>query len=197
MAMLDNLHVNPFSCQIKHDRPTNHCLDNTSTAARGAQDASGMDPFQAYTTPHTQTSFNTSTYNATARLSPPPQSRVPQQSYISSAPDPTSYYTPQVQSSLVSSSQSRSYTPGGAGYGENTVPTLPDHRASDTSAGYLPYPGEAMTPSSSSAYTAVDGPSPLGFHEPTSSALYEDSPPTYDEGIGASTFHPVVTSGKR
>ena len=156
-----------------------------------------MDPFQAYTAPQTQTPFNPSTYNATARLSPPLQSGVLQQSYVS---DPTSsYYTPQVQSSLTPPSQSRSYTLGGGGYGENTVPTLPDHRASDTSAGYLPYPGEAMTPSTGSVHTAVDDPTSLrGLHEPRlmSSAPYEDSPPTYDEGIGASTV-PVVTSGKR
>lgn len=172
-------------------------LDNTP--ARSALDTSGVDPFQAYTTPRTQPPFNPSTYNSTAHVSPPPQPTAYRQSYSSPVAEQTSsYYTPQVQTSSVP--PSRSYTLGGGGYGDNTVPAVQDPHSSANSAVLLPYPGEPITPSSGSVYTAVESPSPRGPRDlrSPSPAPYEDSPPMYDEGIGAATSRrPTVASGKR
>ncbi|KAH9974205.1 hypothetical protein BJV77DRAFT_1074692 [Russula vinacea] len=93
-------------------------------------------------------------------------------------PEPASpYYTPQAQTAA----QSLSYAVGGGGYGDSTAPALPDPRASANSGGYLPYPGEVMTPSSGSVYTGLESP-PAG--RLPSPEPYEDSPPMYDEGPG-------------
>ena len=170
---------------------TDHHLDNTPHTR--AVSNSSMDPFRAYTTPQTQPPFNPSAYNATARFSPPPSTQP--QPYTSPVPEPqalSSYYTPQVQSAAPPS-QSRSYTLGGGGYGENTLSALPDPRASDNSGGYLPYPG---TPSTGSVYTGLESP-PAG--RLPSPELYEDSPPTYDEGFraGAGTSHTPSAPRKR
>jgi hypothetical protein len=121
--------------------------------------------------------------------------------------EPTSsYYTPQVQPASPPS-QSRSYTLGGGGYGDSTIPApaLPDPRASANS-GYLPYPGEVNTISSGSVYSGVENPqSPRVQRNLTIGRLptpepYEDSPPTYDEGMShpnVGTSFTTAVSGKR
>lgn len=152
---------------------TDRRLDNVPPA-RVASNSSSTDPFRAYTSPQTQPPLNT--YNATARFSPP-QSTHPQP-YNPPMPEPASpYYTPQAQTAA----QSLSYAVGGGGYGDSTAPALPDPRASANSGGYLPYPGEVMTPSSGSVYTGLESP-PAG--RLPSPEPYEDSPPMYDEGPG-------------
>ena len=176
--------------------PTHRLTDHRSDNAGGGPENSGPDPFRSYATPQTQP-LNPSLYNATSRLSPPPQ-----QPYGSAVAEPTaSYYTPQVQAVT----DSRSYTLGGGGYGDN-VPPLHD-RTSATSQGYLPYPGDAMTQSSASVYSGVGTDittSPRGTLQPvheglTSPVQYEDSPPRYDDGVGIETSHvtAVAPSGKR
>ena len=99
--------------------------------------------------------------------------------------------------------QSRSYTLGGSGYGDSTIPApaLPDPRASANS-GYLPYPGEVNTISSGSVYSGVGVESPTSPRRGRSLMAgrlpspepYEDSPPTYDEGFGTGSNHPNVGS---
>jgi hypothetical protein len=178
-------------------------IDNAPT--RG--DTSATDPFQAYNSPQTQPRLDPSTYNATSRFSPPP---LPSSTQPYASPtDPTlSYYTPQVQTPA-QLAPSRSYALGGGGYGDSSVPALHDTRMSASSGGYLPYPGDAMTQDSGSAYTGMESPpmSPQGPRDPVhgralSPVEYEDSPPMYEDninvGVGANyTTHTPVVSGKR
>jgi len=164
-----------------------------SPTARGP-DNLATDPFRAYSAPQLQPALDPSTYNATARFSPPPLPSSTQP-YSSLAEQTSSYYTPQVQAAA-SPSQSRSYSLGGGGYGDSTVPALPDPRSS---ADYLPYPGDTATRSSASVYTS---PSAGGHHELALGRLpspveYDDSPPTYEDGIAMGTTPTTVVSGKR
>lgn len=163
--------------------------------ARGGADNVGTDPFRSYATPQAQP-LNPNIYNVTSRLSPPPQ-----QPYGSAVADPTaaSYYTPQVQTGT----ESRSYTLGGGGYGDNLVPALHD-RTSVTSQGYLPYPGSVSSGSVYSGMGMETPTSPRGTLQPVREGVaspdpYEDSPPQYDDGVGIGTSHPaaVTPSGKR
>ena len=159
------------------------------------------DPFRAYTSPQTQPHLDPSTYNATARFSPPPLPSSTQP-YASPTEPTSSYYTPQVQTAAPPS-QSRSYALGGGGYVDSTLPTLHDPRMSANSGGYLPYPGDAMTQSSGSVYAGIESPpiSPRGSRDPVLRALgpieYEDSPPMYEDNVGVGTSHTTAISGKR
>ncbi|KAI0003816.1 SUR7/PalI family-domain-containing protein [Russula compacta] len=160
------------------------------------------DPFRAYTPSQTQASLNPSTYNTTARFSPPPvPSSTHPQPYSSPVPEPpSSYYTPQVQTAAAP--PSRSYTLGGGGYGNSTVPALHNPHTSTNSDGLLPYPGEVLSQSSGSVYTGVDSPgtSMRGREliDRLPSPVYDDSPPMYDDGDGLGpTSHTPVASGKR
>ena len=84
---------------------------------------------------------------------------------------------------------SRSYTLGGGGYGDNSVPALHEP---ETSPGFLPYPGSERA-SEGSAYSGLEVPaSPRGPRDPVT---YEDSPPMYDDGMRGGASH--VVSGKR
>lgn len=150
--------------------------------SRTAPDISGTDPFQAYSSP-TQLPFDPNTYNATAQISQP---RRPS---VHSPPEPaSSYYTPQTQGVVP---PSRSYTLGGGGYGNNTVPAMHDP---EPSPGFLPYPGsEANT---DSVYSGLETPtSPRGPRDREPSPVtYDDSPPMYDDVRGGASH---VVSGKR
>ena len=157
---------------------SHRCLDD-SPPSRAAPDNSGTDPFRAYTTPQA-VPFDSNTYNATGHIS---------QSSTYSPPDPTaSYYTPQTQGVVP---PSRSYTLGGGGYGNNSVPA-PHERL--PSPGFLPYPGSETN--TDSVYSGLEVPnSPRGPREQEPSAVvYDDSPPMYDE-LREGTSH--VVSGKR
>ncbi|KAF8265768.1 SUR7/PalI family-domain-containing protein [Lactarius quietus] len=145
--------------------------------SRAAADNSGTDPFQAYTSPQ-QLPFDLHTYNATGQI---PQPSVP------SRQEPTSYYTPQTQAVAP---PSRSYTLGGGGYGNSTVPDP------EPSPGFLPYPGSETN--TDSVYSGLETPaSPRGPRERMASPSpveYEDSPPMYDD-VRAGASH--VVSSKR
>ncbi|KAI0275300.1 SUR7/PalI family-domain-containing protein [Gloeopeniophorella convolvens] len=148
--------------------------------------SSAVDPFQSYTTPQV---FSPDTYNATSRISPPqPQPALRPESYASPAPAPaqaTSYYTPPAQQPSPPPAQARTYTLGGGGYGDSSVPALHTAQPSPASGSFLPYPGSA-TPSD--AYTGMGSPtSPRGPRMPRaqSPTEYDDSPPLYDDGFGA------------
>ncbi|KAI9454137.1 pali-domain-containing protein [Lactarius psammicola] len=154
--------------------------------SRGAPDNSGTDPFRAYSTPQ---NFNPDTYNATGHISQP---SVYSQSYTTSPPpEPAaSYYTPQTQEVVP---PSRSYTLGGGGYGNSTVPALHEP---EPSPGFLPYPGGEPA-SAGSAYSGLENPTsarrPLGGRV-QSPVAYDDNPPMYDEG--AHTGASYVVSGQ-
>ncbi|KAH8990201.1 pali-domain-containing protein [Lactarius hatsudake] len=157
--------------------------------SRGVPDNSGTDPFQAYTTPQ---AYNLDTYNATGHISQPTAHSQP---YTTSPPEPTtSYYTPQTQAVVP---PSRSYTLGGGGYGNNTVPVLHEP---EPSPGFLPYPGSEPT-SAGSAYSGLESPTgPRGPREPVggrvqSPVAYDDNPPMYDDGMHTGASY--VVSGKR
>jgi hypothetical protein len=169
-----------------------------------AQVGTDTDPFRAYATPQAQQTFDPTTYNASARLSPPtqPSSTRP---HGSAAEQTTSYYTPQVRAASPPT-QSRAYTLGGGGYGDSSVPALQDSRMSDGSS-YLPYPGDAGTHSSGSVYSGLTSPTtPRGPRDPAPGMMlspvedeYEDSPPMYEDNIvtgGIGTSRPAP-SGKR
>ncbi|KAL0570841.1 hypothetical protein V5O48_011113 [Marasmius crinis-equi] len=107
-----------------------------------------------------------------ATQSPPPTQRYDSQT--------TAYYTAAANTPAVTPGQDRSYTLGGDGYGQNSVPPLqerapsvpamPDH---PTTAGYVPYstsPPVPNMPTTSPAHGA---------------SSYDDSPPGYDPGTGA------------
>lgn len=175
------------------------CIDNLPPPRAGTD----TDPFRTYATPQAQQSFDPNTYNATARFSPPPLPSSTQP-YGSAAEQTTSYYTPQVQTAAPPS-QSRSYTLGGGGYGDSSVPPLQDPRQSANS-GYLPYPGDAGTRSPGSVYSSLPSPTgPRGPRDPALGAVlspveYEDSPPMYEDDVGTGgigTSHPALVSGKR
>jgi hypothetical protein len=174
-------------------------VDNSPPSRAGTD----TDPFRSYATPQAQQSFDPNTYNATPRFSPPPLPSSTQP-YGSAAEHTTSYYTPQVQTAAPPS-QSRSYSLGGGGYGDSSVPALQDPRHSANS-GYLPYPGDAGARSPTSVYSGL--PSPTGARGPREPALgtvlspveYEDSPPMYEDDVGTSGIaagRPAPVSGKR
>ncbi|KAI9507813.1 pali-domain-containing protein [Russula earlei] len=174
---------------------TDHRSDN-ATPPRTGPDNSGSDPFQAYANPQT---VNPSAYNSTARFSPPVSSSTHPMPYTSPVTEPTaSYFAPHVQPT---SPPSRSYTLGGGGYGDNAVPALHDRRMSVASSAPLPYPGEALTPSSGSAYTAVGVESPTSRQTASERMLspveYDDSPPRYDDGTGMETSHPTAVASRK
>lgn len=163
--------------------------------SRGAPGNSGTDPFQAYTTPQTQPPFNTDTYNVTGHISQTRQPSVRSQPYITSPSEPlASYYTPQTQAVVP---PSRSYTLGGGGYGDSTVPALHEPQPSPD---FLPYPGSESA-SAGGAYTGLESPTnPRGPRAPVgvrvqSPVAYDDNPPTYDDGMGSGVSY--VVSGKR
>ena len=169
-------HFNLLSAWTK-DR----CPDD-APPSRGAP--TGTDPFQAaYSAPQTQT-YNPDTYYATGISQP----RQPSRPYTTSPPPEAtaSYYTPQTQAVVP---PSRSYTLGGGGYGNSSVPALHDP---EPSPGFLPYPGGERA-SEGSAYSGLEVPtSPRG---PRDLVTYDDNPPMYDDGMRGGVSH--VVSGKR
>lgn len=151
--------------------PTNQYLAAGQTAGAGREYGHGAGGSAYYSAHEQQASYTQ--YDPYAGQADPYAAQTTPQGYNSHA---TSYYTPTATPAAV---PDRSYTLGGDGYGQNSVPPLqerspsvpamPDH---PTTAGYVPYSTGSPAPSM-----------PKGG--PSHSPQYDDSPPGYDPGTGA------------
>ncbi|KAK1235097.1 hypothetical protein PQX77_001693 [Marasmius sp. AFHP31] len=150
--------------------PNNQYLAAGQTAGAG-RDYGHTAGGSAYYSAHEQQPTSYSQYDPYAGQADP-YARPSPQAYNSYA---TSYYTP---AATPGAGPDRSYTLGGDGYGQNSVPplqerspsvpTIPDH---PTTAGYVPY--------------STGSPAPSMPKATSQSPQYDDSPPGYDPGTGS------------
>ncbi|KAJ3572207.1 hypothetical protein NP233_g3238 [Leucocoprinus birnbaumii] len=157
---------------------------------------------QPQTSHYAEPSFNPDVYNSTAILSsasPPPMPTAglanpyttpAANPYTSPAATPAANpYTSHTQSPPPQTyGAQRQYTLGGDGYGENTVPPLPQENYSS----YSPYSGASTSTAypapinTNAAYTTPSHPAEGSLPPPTSHSP-EDAPPGYDAGASGVT----------
>ncbi|KDQ31257.1 hypothetical protein PLEOSDRAFT_1063170 [Pleurotus ostreatus PC15] len=156
-----------------------------------------------------QDHFNPDTYNATAMMTSPPPN-IAANPYlggnVTSSPiaeEPTSYYNPHSPTPPIQHpTPDRSYTLGGDGYGQNTVPALNDQYGSSYNYAYGGHstgsPAHTPSPAVAALNTAVaaaamphsGSTSPVRGPRAQPSiaqAQYDDAPPGYDAGPSAPT----------
>ncbi len=156
-----------------------------------------------------QDHFNPDTYNATAMMTSPPPN-IAANPYlggnVTSSPiaeEPTSYYNPHSPTPPIQHpTPDRSYTLGGDGYGQNTVPPLNDQYGSSYNYAYggqsAGSPAHTPSPAVAALNTAVaaaamphsGSTSPVRGPraQPTiAQTQYDDAPPGYDAGPSAPT----------
>ncbi|KAF5352472.1 hypothetical protein D9756_005863 [Leucocoprinus leucothites] len=179
------------------------------TAASHGQQPSSYSQYNNYSSqPQPQTShyaepsFNPDVYNSTGVLSsasppPMPATNVPNPYTTPSSNPYTSSATPNPYTSFASQSSppqsygaQRQYTLGGDGYGENSVPQLPEENKSS----YFPYSGASAPsntyPTPNTGYTAPSQPDPTpGSQSPPTSHSQEEAPPRYDADPAGVTGH--------
>lgn len=175
------------------------------------------DPYSSSRSPplantYANTSNQTGYYNNTASpygttpyaqtTSPPalgpPSGNAAATSAAAAALGASSYYTPHTTSPPPASQpQSRAYTLGGGGYGDNVVPELSTSSAlygGPSASTSQPSPLNTSVPSSSAYTSPTRSTAPAGPRQPAQPQSnfvlhgsptneYEDSPPVYDEGL--------------